>query len=590
MKGITRATLLGTVLLAIPASGGAQAPGDSVIPPPARALAATTSEVWQLVDRYAQDRSALFRRYPLGYAPERAERLRPFYAGWRTNLRRLDYQALGVEERIDWQLLDNQLRYQLELLERERRLMAEMQGFLPFAADLMALETARIAMAPVDARGAAALLAALPARVTETRKALEARQEADSAGVSRIVALRAASALEDLRRALSRWYGHYTGYDPLFTWWVQEPYGGAEKALTAYEKFLREKVVGYEEGEDEPIVGDPIGAEGMRADLLYEMMPYTPEELIAIARRELAWGEEQMRQAARDLGYGDDWKAALEHVKTLHVEPGAQPALVVELAEEAERFLEERDLVTIPPLAKEIWRMEMMSPEMQKVAPFFLGGEIVRVAFPTAEMSHEEKLMSLRGNNVHFSRAVVHHELIPGHHLQGFMAARHNPHRRVFSTPFWNEGGALYWEMLLWDLDFPQSPEDRIGMLFWRMHRAARIIFSLSFHLERMTPEEAIDFLVERVGHERENAEAEVRRSFNGSYSPLYQAAYMLGGLQLRALHEELVGGGRMSNREFHDAILEGGPMPIEMVRARLLGIALPQDFTPSWRFAGDPR
>src|SRR5262245_9275861 len=66
------------------------------------------------------------------------------------------------------------------------------------------------------------------------------------------------------------------------------------------------------------------------------------------------------------------------------------------------------------------------------------------------------------------------------------------------------------------------------------MHRAARIIFSLSFHLGQMTPEECIDYLVKRVGHELDNATAEVRRSFNGTYSPLYQAAYMLGGLQYR--------------------------------------------------------
>lgn len=210
------------------------------------------------------------------------------------------------------------------------------------------------------------------------------------------------------------------------------------------------------------------------------------------------------------------------------------------------------------------------------------------VAFPTEEMTHEEKLMSLRGNNRHFSRAVVHHELIPGHHLQGFMAQRYQEHRNVFRTPFHTEGWALYWEMLLWDEGFPQTPEDRVGMLFWRMHRSARIIFSLRNHLGTMTPQEAIDFLVERVGHERANAEAEVRRSFNGSYPPLYQVAYMLGGLQFRALHAELVGSGRMTNREFHDAILQGGPMPVELVRARLLGVPLTREFRASWRFAGD--
>ena len=286
---------------------------------------------------------------------------------------------------------------------------------------------------------------------------------------------------------------------------------------------------------------------------------------------------------------GDDWKAALEHVKTLHVAPGEQPGLVLRLAEEATAYLKARDLVTIPPLAEEVWRMEMLSPEAQRVSPFFLGGEVFWVSYPTDEMEHADKLMSMRGNNEHFSRAVVHHELIPGHHLQGFMTRRYNSHRGTFSTPFWGEGWALYWEMLLWDLGFPATPEDRVGMLFWRMHRAARIIFSLNVHLGTMTPDEAIDFLVERVGHERANATAEVRRSMNGTYPPLYQAAYMLGGLQFRALHEELVGSGRMTNRDFHDAILQGGNMPVEMVRARLLSLPLPPDYTAQWRF-GDAR
>jgi uncharacterized protein (DUF885 family) len=142
--------------------------------------------------------------------------------------------------------------------------------------------------------------------------------------------------------------------------------------------------------------------------------------------------------------------------------------------------------------------------------------------------------------------------------------------------------------MVLWENDFPRGPEDRIGMLFWRMHRAARIIFSLSFHLERMTPQEAVDFLVDRVGHERANAEAEVRRSFAGSYSPLYQVAYMIGGLQFRAMYDELVGSGSMTAPEFHDAILQGGRMPVEMVRARLMEQPLSRDHRSTWRFADE--
>jgi uncharacterized protein (DUF885 family) len=125
-----------------------------------------------------------------------------------------------------------------------------------------------------------------------------------------------------------------------------------------------------------------------------------------------------------------------------------------------------------------------------------------------------------------------------------------------------------------------------MGALFWRAHRCARIIFSLKFHLGEWTPQQCIDFLVERVGHERASATGEVRRSFNGDYSPLYQAGYMLGALQIRDLHRKLVEGGKMTDKQFHDAILRGGPMPIEMVRAHLLQEKLPLDFKPNWRFA----
>jgi len=78
---------------------------------------------------------------------------------------------------------------------------------------------------------------------------------------------------------------------------------------------------------------------------------------------------------------------------------------------------------------------------------------------------------------------------------------------------------------------------------------------------------------------------AEVRRSFNGSYPPLYQAGYMLGALQLRALQAEVVGKGKMTDRAFHDAILRGNEMPIELERARLLGLPLSADYTARWRF-----
>ena len=204
-------------------------------------------------------------------------------------------------------------------------------------------------------------------------------------------------------------------------------------------------------------------------------------------------------------------------------------------------------------------------------------------------MTFDERMMSMRGNSPHLNFPTVQHEIVPGHHYQAFMGDRFNSHRIALNdTPFWTEGWALYWEMQLWDApDFPRNDPDRIGMLFWRLHRAARIVFSLNYQLGRWTPQQCVEFLQTRVGHERANAEAEVRRSTIDA--PLYQSGYMLGALQLRALNRELVGSGRMRAVDFHDAILIGGPMPIELVRARLSHQKLSRDFRSSWRFQEIP-
>ena len=76
-----------------------------------------------------------------------------------------------------------------------------------------------------------------------------------------------------------------------------------------------------------------------------------------------------------------------------------------------------------------------------------------------------------------------------------------------------------------------------------------------------------------------------MRRSFLGTYSPLYQAAYMLGGLQFRTLHRDLVESKKMTAAQFHDAILQNGRIPVEMVRALLTNQPLTREYKANWRF-----
>ena len=580
-----------------PSPAALRATGDYVPAEISGMVRPQSSELRELVERFVADRDELKGFYTVKGSELQIRRLREFYVAWRRRLDAMAYDTLGTEGRIDWILLSHQVAYEEGLLERQEARNAEMAVLVPFAGDLARLQEARRLMEPVQPEQAAATLDRIAAQVAKLQEGLEAGLKADPpkeakavapVKTTRVVALRAVEAITDLRESLEDWFKFYNGYDPVFGWWVRASHEKLVANLDSYVKILREKVVGIEPGKEEPVVGDPIGRKGLEVELAHEMIAYSPEELLAIANREFAWCDTELRKASREMGFGDDWKAAMEKVKQDHVPPGSQPGLVRDLALEAIRFVEERDLVTVPPLDADLWRIEMMSPERQKVAPFFLGGPFIQVAFPTESMDFDAKEQSLRANNVHFARATVFHELVPGHHLQNYYENRFNTHRDLFTTPFWVEGWAVWWEFQFWDLGFPKSPEDKMGMLFWRAHRCARIIFSLNFHLGKWTPEQCIDFLVDRVGHERASATGEVRRSFNGSYPPMYQAGYMLGALQLRELHHELVAPGGMTDRQFHDAILRGGPMPIEMVRARLKGEKPPRDMTPTWRFA-DP-
>jgi len=646
-RALACAGLLGTLALAPGLAPAQQRPASDVskdamasVPVLGALVARNSSDLKEIVERFSADQSSLSRRYDANDSPMQRNRMREHYNSWRARLKELDFNKLNIEGKADYGLLENHLVYQLALLDRADKQRAEQLPLMPFADQLLGLHDTRRELKPLDPSATARILSQLAKQVDSVRMLFEApaggRGVAGGAGganaavapnadaaqpqpvrvpaprVSRTVANRAADDLAQLRSTVTSWYRYYDGYDPMFSWWMKAPYGKLDSALNRYTRTLRERVVGLPAAtnvaaasgpgggrggagggggggasNDGPIIGDPIGEDGLKADLAHEMIPYTPQELIAIAEKEYAFSLSEAKKAAREMGLGDDWKAAMEKVKNTFVEPGKQPALIRDLARQAEAFFDKHDWVTIPPLAREDWRMDMLSPERQKASPFFLGGESILVSYPTDDMSDEDKLMSLRGNNPHFSHATVFHELNPGHHLQGFMQARYNQHRRVFNTPFWNEGMALYWEMFLWDHDFHVTPEDRMGALFWRMHRSARIIFSLNFHLGKMTPEQSIQFLVDTVAFERANAEAEVRRSFNGSYSPLYQAAYMLGGLQLRSLYSELVTTKKMTDRQFHDALYEGGPMPITMIRARLLEkTPLTRDGTPAWKFS----
>ncbi len=422
------------------------------------------SELRTIIDRYVADRGSLIRSYPVESSPARQARFRQFYSDWLTLIARMNFDAFTQDGKADYVLFRYHLEHEQKELEIRAKSLAETAALVPFAQSITDLAEARRKMEKLDPARAAAQIDALNRQIESTRRSVESGVRTDPAKIKKSVGNRAVMEIAALRGTLRGWYTFYNAYDPLFTWWVDEPYKAVDQSLQAYAAFLTEKVVGLKAGgadttlatarpggrgqgpgpgadgdggrqrggfgggvpqgaragDSSDIVGDPIGRDALMVALASEMIPYTPEELIAIGYKELDWCEKELKKAAKELGFGDDWHKALEHVKNKYVEPGKQPEMIKDLAYEAIDYLEKNNLITIPPLARESWRMEMMSPERQLVNPFFTGGEVISVSYPVSSMSHEQKMMTMRGNNPHFSKATVHHELIPGTSPAGF--------------------------------------------------------------------------------------------------------------------------------------------------------------------------
>jgi uncharacterized protein (DUF885 family) len=560
------------------------------------------------VRRFAADLGTLYHFCDTELSVEQMGRFERFTASRLEDLAHVDFAVLNRQDQVDHILMRNKLQMAQLQLGRSRQDLESDRRYLPFLETILALDRDRRQAQPLDDAQAARDVAALVDQIKEARELAEKKQAAgegqqsedagEDAGepgtdekkkgcgyaLSKSDALRVAKRVKTCQQRLGTWYKHYAAFRPQFEWWVKKPRAAADKSLAEYEKLLREKVAGAKKG-DGPLIGRPVGKERLEELIAGEFIPYSAEELIAIGEREFAWCVAEAKKAAKAMGFDDRLKA-LEKVKNAYVDPGEQDQLVARYARESIAFIERHEVVTIPALCRELWNVDMIDANVQQRIPYAMyGGNRVMVAYATNGMEHDKKTMAMRGNNLHATRIVVAHEVIPGHHLQHFMAARYRSDRSVFKTPFCFEGWALYWEMRLWDLGFARGPEDRVGMLFWRMHRCARIIVSLRFHLGLMTPDEMVDFLVDEVGHEEAQARSEVRRYIGPGSGPLYQAAYMLGGLQFSRLHKQFVPA-RMAEREFHDRLLRLGTIPVDLIRLSLdEAVPLSPDYQGTWRF-----
>jgi uncharacterized protein (DUF885 family) len=164
------------------------------------------------------------------------------------------------------------------------------------------------------------------------------------------------------------------------------------------------------------------------------------------------------------------------------------------------------------------------------------------------------------------------HESVPGHHLQISLAQemKNVPEfRRHIGYSAFVEGWALYAESLGEDLGMYKDPYSKFGQLSYEMWRAVRLVVDTGMHSKGWTRPQAMDFFRENTGKTDQDITVEVDRYI---VWPGQALAYKLGQLKIRELRaraEKTLGNG-FDIRSFHDAVLEEGAMPLDILEAHL--------------------
>ncbi|BFM08747.1 DUF885 domain-containing protein [Halioxenophilus aromaticivorans] len=167
--------------------------------------------------------------------------------------------------------------------------------------------------------------------------------------------------------------------------------------------------------------------------------------------------------------------------------------------------------------------------------------------------------------------ALTLHEAVPGHHLQIALAqeqeAAHDLVKNLFYTAF-IEGWGLYSESLGEDMAMYDDPYDKFGQLTYEMWRAVRLVVDTGMHALGWSRQQAIDYFIENAGKSEHDITVEVDRYIA---MPGQALAYKIGELKIKALRQQASEqlGEAFNLRDFHDAILEKGALPLDVLEQR---------------------
>lgn len=292
----------------------------------------------------------------------------------------------------------------------------------------------------------------------------------------------------------------------------------------------------------------------------------TPDQIHKLGLKEIDRIEGEMLAIAKQLGFPD----LATFRRSLEVNPKLKATSADQILEDFRKYVGQ-----MQPKLPELFTFIPGSPVTVEAIPDFQAAMATHYQTGTPDGKRPGRIVVATSNfadrTLIDDEATAYHEGIPGHHMQMSVAQQLTgmPHFRMHGgNSGYVEGWALYSEQLGKEIGFYQNPVSDYGRLSSELFRAVRLVVDTGIHAQGWTRDQVVDFFRKSGAVDEPTLQAETDRYIAW---PAQALSYKLGQLKFRELRErakkEL--GPKFDIRTFHDEMLNGGVLPLDMLDAR---------------------
>src|ERR1700687_5987689 len=312
----------------------------------------------------------------------------------------------------------------------------------------------------------------------------------------------------------------------------------------------------------------PDAGKGYKNDIYARTTTHmSPDEIHQLGLREIDRIETEMTAIAKKEGFADlaSFRASLK------TNPKYIPTSAEQILDDFRRYIAQME-----PKLPQLFTLLPKSPVTVEAIPAFQSTAATHYVTGTPDGKRRVRVVVATSNFAQRStiddEAVAYHEGIPGHHMQLSVQQQLTglPKFRLHGLGFnaYIEGWALYSEQLGKEVGFYNDPVSDYGRLSSELFRAVRLVVDTGIHSKGWTRDQVVDFFRKSGAVDEPTLQAETDRYISW---PAQALSYKLGQLKIRELREraqkEL--GPKFDIRTFHDEMLDGGTLPLDLLETR---------------------